>query len=334
MATFRREWIEIIEAAGGKFYLAKGNHDFTIRKGRTQEGWTLDGRAAREYILGTAAARSVVSNSDDPEAAYYYIDNPDARVRYVVADTTDTIAASRAYWAVECGVHKRQFEWLRDVAFGTLPKDYSCVVIHHIPITGVVGDEYAERVFANLRGLVNEHAERVVLDLTGHMHCEMQTCQHGIWHVTEPCDAAYGDYINRSRPWCPDLPRKNAGTVFENTFDAVVLGADGHRIEFIRVGGGADRVLVRDVAEVRVGEERQFTSALDGIRWGCYDADRVSFKTEQDGKRSQLPEYHDDVATIDARGVLTGRKPGECVVVALASDGRKEMFPARIVYEG
>ena len=57
MATFRDEWMRPIEEAGGRFYLAKGNHDFTVRRGMTNDGFTFDGRAARDYIMGTKAVK-------------------------------------------------------------------------------------------------------------------------------------------------------------------------------------------------------------------------------------------------------------------------------------
>ena len=331
MAEFRQYWIDPIEAAGGRFYLAKGNHDFTIRESmETQNGFTVDGRAAAAYILGTKAAKEVVKNDVDPECAYYYFDEPAAKLRYVVVDTTDSISPTRKYWAVEYGVHARQLDWLRAKAFGTLPKGWSAVVVNHIPVTTIVSNEGTAKLFADVRALLEAHASEIVMDLSGHEHRESQTYQKGVWHVTEPCDAAYGDYIKGSLPWCPNLPWKKAGTVYENTFDAVVIGKDA-RIDFVRVGGGANRTLMRNVMHVKVGETVRFTTSLGAVKWGCYDADRVSFRPDPDNKWNRLLEYHSDFATIDAQGVLTGRKPGESVVVALAPDGRKELFPVAVV---
>ena len=330
MAEFRKFWIDPIEAASGRFYLAKGNHDFTIRESmETQNGFTVDGRTAAAYILGSCAAKGVSKNDADPECAYYYFDEPEAKLRYVVIDTTDSVSPVRKFWAVESGVHSHQLDWLREKAFGTLPKGYSAVVVNHIPVTTVVGDEECRKVFANVRELLEAHASEIAMDLTGHMHREAQTHQEGLWHVTEPCDAAYADYIKGGLPWCPNLPRKNAGTVYENTFDAVIVGNDA-RIDFVRVGGGADRTLWRNVTRVRVGETSRFVTSLETVRWGSYDADRVTFRPDPENRWNRLVEYHADVATIDAQGVLTGKTPGEAVVVALAPDGRKELFPVRV----
>ena len=88
---------------------------------------------------------------------------------------------------------------------------------------------------------------------------------------------------------------------------------------------------MRNVMHVKVGETVRFTTSLGAVKWGCYDADRVSFRPDPDNTWNRLLEYHSDFATIDAQGVLTGRKPGESVVVALAPDGRKELFPVAVV---
>ena len=72
-------------------------------------------------------------------------------------------------------------------------------------------------------------------------------------HVTESCDAAYADYIAGSSPWCGDLPPKQAGTIFEQTFDAVQIDRERGCVYFTRVGGGQDRVIHLTARKVKVG---------------------------------------------------------------------------------
>ncbi len=92
----------------------------------------------------------------------------------------------------------------------------------------------------------------------------MQTFQNGIWHVTNPCDAAYKDYINRSKPWCPNLPAKNGGTIYEQTFDAVQIDTARSLIHFTRVGGGGNRTLHCLSTEMAVGGCAKFATTLAG----------------------------------------------------------------------
>ena len=327
--VWRSVYVKPIEAAGGTVYAAKGNHDFTVRSSMEEEtGFTYSGLAAKRILTEGNERRGVVTNPDDPEACYYYFDNPTAKLRYIVADTTDSVTSERPFWAVVYGMHKRQLDWLETQAFGTLPAGWSAVVMHHIPVTGVVGSDEDMKTFASFRGILNKYHDRVLLDLTGHHHCEMQTFQNGIWHVTNPCDAAYPDYINRSKPWCPNLPKKEAGTIYEQTFDAVQIDTVRSLIHFTRVGGGGNRTLHCRPIEVTVGGRAKFKTVLAGrITWGCYDADRVSHKPDPTSKWGKLAIYHNDVATISSVGVLTALNSGETVVVALAEDGDKELFP-------
>ena len=330
--VWRSVYVQPIEAAGGTVYASKGNHDFTVRSSMEEEtGFTYSGLEAKRILTEGNEHRGAVTNPDDPEACYYYFDNPAAKLRYIVADTTDSVTSERPFWAVVYGMHKRQLDWLETQAFGTLPAGWSAVVMHHIPVTGVVGSDEDVKTFASFRGILNKYHDRILLDLTGHHHCEMQTFQNGIWHVTNPCDAAYRDYINRSKPWCPDLPKKDAGTIYEQTFDAVQIDTVRSLIHFTRVGGGGNRTLHCRPTAVTVGESAKFATALAGrITWGCYDADRADNKPDPTSRWTKLAVYHNDVATISPDGVLTAHKPGESVVVALAENGDKELFPTRV----
>jgi len=331
--VWRNVYVKPIEAAGGTVYAAKGNHDFTVRSSAKEKtGFTYSGLEARRILTEGNERRGVITNPDDPEACYYYFDNPSARIRYIVADTTDSVTDERSYWAVMYGMHEKQLKWLETEAFATIPKGWSAVVMHHIPVTGVVGSDEDVRNFAAFRKLLNKYHDRVILDITGHHHCEMQTFQNGIWHVTNPCDAAYRDYINRSKPWCPNLPKKESGTIYEQTFDAVQIDTRRSSIHFTRVGGGGNRTLHCRPVKLTVGEKRGFTASLRGeVTWGCYDADRVDNKPDPTNKWMKLAIYHNDIATISTDGgVLTALKPGESVVVALAKNGDKELFPVEV----
>lgn len=354
--AYRLFWVDPIERAGGLVYTAKGNHDFTIRHDPTSaDGHTYSGVEARKAVMCSQASRSVVTNPDDPEACYYYFDNPDAKIRYVVADTTDSIDPRRKFWAVVYGMHSKQLLWLAEKAFATIPAGWSAVVMHHIPLTGCVAYENEARLFAPFRELMEAYQNRgrttlcgrafdfadakgrILLDITGHYHAERQTFQKGVLHVTEPCDAAYGDYVNGSRPWCGELPQKKAGTVHEQTFDAVHLDPARDLVHFTRVGGGQDRAIHLKPIVVKAGTTRAFTeSMLSGallsgpVRWGCYDADRVVKTPNPRNKYSPFVGYANDLATISPDGVLTARRPGEIMVLAMDAKLNKEIFPVTV----
>lgn len=352
---FRTKWVEPIRAVGGQLYSAKGNHDFTVRhtmkSGEPVRGYTMTGAAARELIVDEWTEKDVVTNVDDPLACYYYMDDAAAKIRFVVIDTTDSEEAGDVAWGVKYGVHDTQLAWLAKNAFGEVPDGYDLVVMHHIPVTGVVGDGGERKTFANLRtlleayqnrgrievaGSIYDYAQasgRILVDLTGHQHAERQTFQNGILHVTEPCDAAYGDYIVGSMPWCGKLPKKDRGTIAEQTFDAVQISRDRKLLRFTRVGGGQDRAIHLVPRTVKVGETlRLVPEFLTGeITFDCYDGDRVSYKPNPANRWNKLVVYKNDFATIAADGILTAKAPGPVMVVMRTSSLEKELVPVHVV---
>jgi hypothetical protein len=173
----------------------------------------------------------------------------------------------------------------------------------------------------------------ILMDLTGHRHAERQSQLNGIWHVTEPCDAAYNDYINSSKPWCPNLPVKKRGTVYEHTFDAVQFDLKAGIVWFTRFGGGGDRALHIARRTIKAGEKIQFSASLfrGKVTWGCYDSDRVAMRPNPHRKYDYFADYFNDVAEISQDGILTAKRAGETTVVALLPNGDKELFSVIVV---
>lgn len=354
IAAYRREWVEAVERAGGDFYPAKGNHDFTIRdKPDSPDGWTLSGKEAHDVLMDTAAVREKsVTNPEDPEACYYYVDSPMTGIRYIVADTTDSIRTDRTYWAVKYGMGEKQLKWLAKKALATMPVGWSAIVMHHIPIAEIVSGEkdvpgtfapwrrileaYQSRGKADVCGEVVDFAGaqgRILCSLTGHEHAERQTYRNGLWHITEPCDAAYSDYIVGSSPWCADLPKKEKGTIFEQTFDAVHIDRQNNVLRITRIGGGADRVIHLVPRRIKAGGTIPLAKSLGvgaNAAWGCYDADRIGKTQNPVNKYQYFCKYFSDVAEIAHGDNLTAKKTGESIVVATMPDGRKAIFPVEV----
>lgn len=349
--AYRSFWIDPVEAVGMDVYTAKGNHDFTIRHdSESDAGFTYSGEEARKFIMGSKACARAVTNTDDPTTCYYYQDFAEAKIRLIVADTTDTVNPKAAFWGVVFGMHDVQLHWLAERAFATIPSGWGAVVAHHIPIACCVastGDHtrytpfrelleaYQNRTTCTLHGKTFDFthaAGRILLDITGHLHHECQTFRKGILHVSEPCDAAYSDYIMRSRPWCGELPRKTAGTTAEQTFGAVQIDAVRNLVHFTRVGGGQDRTIHLTPRTTTVGKPLVFESKhLKGpLTWGCYDADDRTKKRDPHSKYSVSFVYHNRVATISPDGVLTALVPGETMVLAMDAHLNKEVFPVTV----
>ena len=350
IAAYREQWVAAVERAGGEFYPAKGNHDFTIRDSpKAKSGFTYSCKEARDVLMDTSAVKSgAVTNRDDPEACYYYVDFPEARVRYIVADTTDSVIPDRSYWALRYGMGERQLGWLAERALSTIPYGWAALVVQHIPMTGIVSGEAGNAgLFAPWRKILEAYQNRgkasvggreydfgnacgvLVCNLTGHEHAERQTFRNGLWHITQPCDAAYSDYIVGSLPWCRDLPKKDRGTVYEQTFDAIHFDRRGNALHFTRIGGGGNRTVHLGALRAKVGEPLRLKAAkwMGDVSWGCYDADRAAKRQNPANKYQHFYSYFNDVAEVSPDGVLVAKKPGEAVALAYAANGDREMFP-------
>ena len=351
IAEYRRDWVEAVESVGGEFYAAKGNHDFTIRdKPGAAGGWTLSGKAAHDILTDTAATKkNAVTDAGNPEACYYYFDSPKARIRYIVADTSDSIRTDRTYWAVNYSMGERQLKWLAKNALATMPDGWLALVMHHIPVARIPsGEKETPTTFAPWRRILEacqsrgkadvcgetvdfgKARGRILCSLTGHEHAERQTFLNGVWHITEPCDAAYSDYIIGSAPWCSGLPRKEKGTVNEQTFEAVHIDRRNRVLHFTRIGGGANRIVCLEPVVAKVGVPMPFappTPAATGAAWRCYDADWMGKERNPANKYQYFCKYRNDIAEFDAEGSLTGKKPGEAVALATSADGCRLLVP-------
>ncbi len=351
IAAYRKQWVAAVENAGGEFYPAKGNHDFTIRDSPSAaSGFTYSNREARDILMDTAAVKTnAVVNPADPEACYYYFDAPAGGIRYIVADTSDSVRTDRSYWAVKYGMGEMQLHWLAENALASLPSGWVAIVMHHIPVTTVVSGEQGNyALFAPWRKLLEAYQNRgkvsvgareydfsgargrILCSLTGHEHAERQTFQHGIWHITEPCDAAYSDYIAGSAPWCGNLPRKEKLTIYEQTFDAIHIDRKKNLLHFTRIGGGADRTVHLGEETLETGDSRMLKTSVPGVKWGCYDADRAAKAANPNNKYQHFYKYFNDIAEISPAGELSAKKAGEAVVLATRQDGVKSLFPLRV----
>lgn len=175
---------------------------------------------------------------------------------------------------------------------------------------------------------------KIAVALSGHYHAELQSCVAGVWHVTEPCDAAYLDYINRSKPWCPDLPEKKPGNWACQTFDAVQIDPVCGLVHFTRIGGGTDRTLHLAPLMLRAGETIGISAALPfehgPVVWGAYDAGRATPRPNPARKYDFFTDYFHTVADISPDGILHALAPGEAVAVARAHDGSREYLPVTV----
>lgn len=349
--AFRRDWVEPISNAGLETYFARGNHDFIICADKTfKSGLTFSAAETKETIAGKFTRGNFVTNEKDADACYGYFDNPRSKVRYIIADTTDSVDLTQKVCGVVPGMNAPQLHWLAEQAFGTMKDGWSAVIVHHIPIASLVGWEDEVKRYAPFRHLCEAYQNRgkvevlgknfdfseargkIMLSICGHHHSERQTFQKGILYVAEPCDMLDRDYLYGSGEWCGKLPRKTKGTIYEQTFDAVQINPGKNLVFFTRVGGGQDRVIHTKPKKVKVGERLAIESTrLKGpVKWGCYDADYIERRKNPESKWCPLVAFRSTYASVGEDGVIDGKRPGEVVVVAMDENLNKEIFPVTV----
>ncbi len=350
---FGKTFVEPVVHAGLRAYMVRGNHDFTICRDTTfQTGTTLSGEETRRWILGEFTDRGVVANDADPEACCYYFDNPDARIRYIAADTTDSAESGDIAWGVRTGMREPQLRWLAETALGTLGDGWNAVLIHHAPMAGLVGTDADERVYADFRHICEAYQNRTVTDicgkrydfaeakgrillsLSGHHHAERQTFQNGILHVTEPCDMLDSgiDYKFGAGPWCGDLPTRKEGGPYEHTFDAVQLDTERGLVHFTRVGGGQDRTIHLEPLRLRAGGRLSLEARhLAGpVTWGSHDADGIDWRTNPISKWCPIAVFRNECTSVTPDGEFHGIRHGEAVAIAMDGCLNKEIWPVTV----
>ena len=351
---YLERWVHPLDDAGIVLLTAKGNHDFTIRHAiDSEDGFTLPVERTRAAIMASNAARRAVTDAQNPEVCCHYFDDTAAKMRYVIADTTDSSTTARRYWTTVDGIHEPQLLWLAESAFGTVPRGWNVVVMQHIPIAGCTANAGEINLFAPFRTLLEAFQNRkvwtcggrtfdfsmasghIAIDLSGHHHAEREAFCGNILYATEPCDAAYEDYSFGS-PLCGSLPLKEPGTPFEQTFDCIQPDTRRSLVYFTRIGGGQDKVIHTGETILAPGEVRRFeTSVLaHPTRWETYDSDAFFSRDNPRNRWSKLVSYRSTRLSCSGDGTVTALQEGPAMVVALDKNLNKEIFPIFVTPKG
>ena len=354
MSDYLTYWANPIVSAGGILYTAKGNHDFTIRESSSSSvGWTYSSAVAHDFLMASSPRPFFITNAADPEACYGWRDAPYARIRYIIADTCDSVHDSSSRpWGVGYGMHETQLEWIADHALGTVPAGWGVVFIYHIPTAPVVGYEckttsynfqlfhqmleaYQHRGTVNLFGSTRDYssaAGRILFCLEGHHHCDRFSHLNGILHICEACDTGYSDYILHT-PFSGTLPSKTSRTIYEQTFDVLQVDPANDLLYTTRIGGGQDRVFHTNVVQVPAGSTFRFSAPnLSGaLTWACYDGDQSVHDTTARTPEGFVTLFNEHALSVDADGTLHAGTPGSATVLAMDADYRKEVYCVQVV---
>lgn len=300
----------------------RGNHDLTARESKDiKAGYSLSPNATFK-AFSAVTAKGVVRNPKDKTGLYYYYDEPNARIRYIVADVFDRFEGTDVFWGVKEGVSDQQLKWLTEEAMDKAPGGWSLVFAMH----SAIGFEVeTHKCYIPLVNAIETLPQRrpdlhVLMVLGGHRHHDMQTVRSAVWYVQIACDAPYAD--GTRSPFSPAGIQRKKDTPDEHAMDYVSISNNGKTVSMVRIGYGANRTYHLSPIEIKVGENLSMQG--NGIvNWVAYDAIGSKYKN----KKWQLSC---DVAGITPDGQLFGLSEGESVVVAIDSAGNQEYYYVKV----
>lgn len=304
----------------GLFFPIRGNHDYTSSTARNVEfPETFDDKQVHDYLASYRSDLSVI-NSDDPFSNYYYVDSPEAGIRYIVFDTTDSVENDRIVY----GISEAQLQWIFERAVHTLPDGWSIVFFSHVPLgpdhTSVMSiNEAASRV------LHTSSSRNVLFCLSGHRHSDMETGIGDVFQILTEADCLEDTGRTRT-PYSFDPGMKIPGTVNEQTIDYVSISKDHSTVTMKRIGHGYDRIFNICPLEIPVGASIRLKSGYDGpVTWFVYDADGCKVGRYDENRFRSMNTSH-KYAEISESGELRNISAGNSIAVATYPDGTKEYF--------
>ena len=308
--------------------LTHGNHDLTARISKdVKEGYSLS-KAATAKRFKAVTSKKAVYNAADKNSLYFYYDQPEAKIRYIILDVFDELKGTDVYWGVKDGFSEKQFEWVFNEAVLNAPKDYAIFFVMHWTTPFDKAERYKklnEAMYAlanhqDYEGLSFSKRPdlKLLMALGGHRHHDMQVAFNGMWSVITVCDACYTD--DSRSPFAEFYSEKRVKeSTVQHGFDYVSVNNEHDRISMIRVGIGRNRIFNLKPINITLGSDITLTSD-NSLQWVCYDSDAIKYINR---KRWSLPST---VVGVTPQGRVFGLKEGEAVVAAIDSKGNQEYF--------
>lgn len=226
---------DINKAWGSEAYSVVGNHEFNhIGVGISNGGLT---EAKCWYLFNSLHDDIVVG---DAERNYYYLDNEQQKIRYIVLSVYTDAGEGEEQAATL--FEAAQQTWFRDTALGTLTAGWIAVILPHVlfeinPATdAIIKPDFT----APIETIVDSYSGpgQVAFILTGHCHRDRITSTSGgVPVVITTCDK-YATWTT-SDGYADINTTRTPGTITEQAFDVVVVDRKNRKASFIRIGAPA-----------------------------------------------------------------------------------------------
>lgn len=317
----------------GKIFNARGNHDFNGSKNNIVPGQSgSDNYVWNEYVTRDLLIQNdiIVENVNEPNSSYYYFDDKKSKIRYFVLYA---IEGSEQFTT-------EQETWLIN-AVTNIPNGYDIVFINHdgcektsglqcftnYPdvrqiVEAIDNKESGTTTVKNVSYDFRNITAKVLLFISGHTHCDLQTIYGNIVHVCTTCDAHYN---RTNQSWLgSNTYNRTIGTVNEQALEHVVIDKGNGDVYVTRIGGGFDRIFRAEKKIVAVNGTLSLTTTLSGeVIWDSYNNDTDWYSGSMSAPTPATPT---NTRVSVNNGVVTGVASGQAVVYAKDADGNREFF--------
>lgn len=336
----------------GMLLKVRGNHDYLImnNKNDMSNGYLYSETFTNQHMLMDKKIKAVFD--DNNQDTYYYVDNKEANIRYIILSTTESLGEGTVIsgnvrnglkWNEGTQRMKRQWDWLFTKALNT---NMNVVIISHIPISYICSRsgndnyelrqalrafkkrlQYGEYDFSNANA-------NLVACIAGHSHVDSQEMNDGVLFVTTSCDA-FPDDDGSTKNVAIDVitDKRGKGTIKEQLIDYYNIDIKNNIVSTLRIGGGKDRYFHINTIELEIGDTcTLIPQYIETNSWKSYNegnhdnTDDVWPKWINGERNLVLPNDRVSVQN----GVVTAKKSGGANVVAISNDNVIELFYIKV----
>ena len=225
-------------------YWVRGNHDCVNYTGR--KAWNKAERKAlyqweSAELLARFRGPGAVCDPQAPYSSYYYFDNPEAGIRYVILETTDSVADNKVVY----GMAERQLRWVAEEAILGAPAGTRFLFLSHVP--PVNNDVESINLVAKEIEALASHGLFTLGQMTYDFSKRPDLCVLGVVCGHRHLDSVthFGDglcQINVAAD-CNYKRLDAGGTTDEQCFDYISISKDFQTIRIVRIGAGSDRTV-------------------------------------------------------------------------------------------
>ena len=193
-----------------QIYVTIGNHDRKANKTYNKED---AGIVYREFLKDKEGLNGC------PEDFYYYFDDPNMKIRYLVLNTANVASNQRK-------MDPAELKWIKKTALKLPGENWNLIVLGHTDIDPNTNLPYKLRNSKKLIDMLSSGKAQVVGYFCGHEHIDAQSCVNGRFYQ----NALASDCIRKGQ-----APRK-VGTIEDGAVTVVSVNTKTGRVVFNRIG--------------------------------------------------------------------------------------------------